>query len=698
MNERADDIPAHRYTAALANRIERTWQDRWDAEHVFWTPNRTGLLAEDPRGVADRPSLFVLDMFPYPSGVGLHVGHPLGYIATDVYARFRRMTGSNVLHAMGYDAFGLPAEQYAVQTGTHPRVTTEANIANMKRQMRALGLGHDPRRGPATTDVGYYRWTQWIFLQIYNAWYDTEADRARPISELVDELESGKRATPDDRAFATMPPAEQRALVDSHRLAYLAEAPVNWCPGLGTVLANEEVTAEGRSERGNFPVYKRALSQWMMRITAYADRLLADLDQLDWSESIKLMQRNWIGRSTGALVTFPVEGHADTAIEVFTTRPDTLFGATYMVLAPEHPLVDRITANEWPDDVVVSDWSSNALDAWKGIFGSTSTPSEAVARYREFAGDKSELERQAEGREKTGVFTGAFAINPTNGESIPVFVADYVLMGYGTGAIMAVPAHDQRDFEFAREFELPIVGVIRPPDEWLAARGVDAGDASAWPAAFVGDGVAMNSANDDVSLDGLAVEDAKRVISEWLAGRALGEASVTYKLRDWLFSRQRYWGEPFPIVYDDLGPVALPGSALPVELPEMTNFEPATSDDPEARPEPPLARASEWVEVELDLPGPAWAGYGGGRHVFTRETNTMPQWAGSCWYYLRYLDPTNEDCLVDPAVERGWAQGTRLDGSPKAGLVDLYVGGSSTRCSTSCTRASGTRCCSTSGT
>jgi leucyl-tRNA synthetase len=679
VNERANvpagDIPAHRYTAALANEIERVWQDRWDAEHVFWTPNRTGLLSEDPRGVADRPSLFVLDMFPYPSGVGLHVGSTLGYIATDAYARFRRMTGSNVLHAMGYDAFGLPAEQYAVQTGTHPRVTTEANISNMKRQLRALGLGHDPRRGPATTDVDYYRWTQWIFLQIYNAWYDTEADRARPITELVEELESGKRATPEDRPFGAMPAAEQRALVDSYRLAYLAEAPVNWCPGLGTVLANEEVTAEGRSERGNFPVYKRALSQWMMRITAYADRLLADLDQLDWSESIKLMQRNWIGRSTGAQVTFPVEGHADAAIEVFTTRPDTLFGATYMVLAPEHPLVDVITANEWPDDVVVSDWSSNALDAWKGIFGSTSTPAEAVARYREFAGVKSELERQAEGREKTGVFTGAFASNPTNGASIPVFVADYVLMGYGTGAIMAVPAHDQRDFEFAREFELPIVGVIRPPDEWIAAREVDAGDASSWPEAFVGDGVAMSSANDDVSIDGLAVEDAKRVITEWLAGRRLGEASVTYKLRDWLFSRQRYWGEPFPIVYDDLGPIALPDSALPVELPEMTNFEPATSDDPEALPEPPLARASDWVEVELELPGPAWAGYGDSRRVFTRETNTMPQWAGSCWYYLRYLDPTNEDRIVDPSVERAWAQGARIDGSPKAGLVDLYVGG-----------------------
>ena len=450
VSERADDIPAHRYTAALANAIERRWQDRWEAEHVFWTPNRTGLLSEDPRHIADRPSLFVLDMFPYPSGVGLHVGHPLGYIATDVYARFRRMTGANVLHAMGYDAFGLPAEQFAVQTGTHPRVTTEANIATMKRQMRALGLGHDERRGPATTDVDYYRWTQWIFLQIYNAWYDTEADRARPITELVDELESGKRATPDDRPFGELTAAEQRALVDSYRLAYLAEAPVNWCPGLGTVLANEEVTPEGRSERGNFPVYKRALSQWMLRITAYADRLLADLDQLDWSESIKVMQRNWIGRSTGALVSFGVEGHNGTTIEVFTTRPDTLFGATYMVLAPEHPLVDVITANEWPDDDVVNDWSSNALDAWKGIFGATGTPAEAVARYREFASAKSELERQAEGREKTGVFTGAFAVNPTNGATIPVFIADYVLMGYGTGAIMAVPGQDERDWEFAR--------------------------------------------------------------------------------------------------------------------------------------------------------------------------------------------------------------------------------------------------------
>jgi leucyl-tRNA synthetase len=646
---RADDIPTHRYTAALAGEIERRWQDRWDAEHVFWTPNRRGLLAEDPRHLADRPGRFVLDMFPYPSGVGLHVGHPLGFIATDVYARFSRMDGFNVLHAMGYDAFGLPAEQFAVETGTHPRVTTEENIANMKRQMRALGLGHDSRRGPATTDVDYYRWTQWVFLQIYNSWYDAGADRSRPIAELVSELEAGTRPTPDGRAFSSLSASEQRNLVDSYRLAYLAVAPVNWCPGLGTVLANEEVTADGRSERGNFPVYKRPLKQWMMRITAYADRLLADLDVLDWSDSIKQMQRNWIGRSTGALVRFAVTAHSGVDIEVFTTRPDTLFGATYMVLAPEHPLVNTIVPSEWP---------TGTTPVWKGTFGLDVEPAEAVSRYRDFAASKSELERQAEGREKTGVFTGAFAINPTNGEEIPVFVADYVLMGYGTGAIMAVPGQDARDWEFAEEFELPIVRTVQPPADFDGK-------------AYLGEGPAINSD----FLDGLEVADAKRTIIEWLEEQGLGEGTVTYKLRDWLFSRQRYWGEPFPIVYDELGPIALPESLLPVELPEMTNFEPATSDDPDALPQPPLARAADWVEVELELPGPAWAGYGAGEHTYLRETNTMPQWAGSCWYYLRYLDPTNEDRLVDPEVEREWAGGTRADGSPKAGLVDLYVGG-----------------------
>jgi leucyl-tRNA synthetase len=658
VTDRADDIPTQRYTASLAGEIERKWQDRWEAEHVFWTPNRTGLLAEDPRHVADRPGRFILDMFPYPSGKGLHVGHPLGFIATDVYARFSRMNGFNVLHAMGYDAFGLPAEQFAVQTGTHPRVTTESNIANMKRQMRALGLGHDSRRGPATTDVDYYRWTQWIFLQIYNAWYDGEAGRARPIADLVSELEAGTRPTPDGRAFAALSVAEQRQLVDSYRLAYVADSPVNWCPGLGTVLANEEVTADGRSERGNFPVYKRPLKQWMMRITAYADRLLTDLDALDWSESIKLMQRNWIGRSTGALARFAVVDHAGLDIEVFTTRPDTLFGATYMVLAPEHPLVDVIAANEWPGDDVAADWSSATLDAWKGVFGATGTPADAIARYREFAAAKSDLERQSEGREKTGVFTGAFAVNPTNNARIPIFIADYVLMGYGTGAIMAVPAQDERDWQFATEFDLPIIRTVQPPD------GFDG-------EAFLGDGPAINSG----FLDGLNVVDAKREMIAWLERTGHGEGTVNYKLRDWLFSRQRYWGEPFPIVYDDIGPIALPESLLPVELPEITNFEPATSDDPDALPEPPLARAAEWVEVDLDLPGPAWAGGGGGPRTYLRETNTMPQWAGSCWYYLRYLDPTNEDRLVDATVEREWAQGTRADGSPKTGLVDLYVGG-----------------------
>jgi leucyl-tRNA synthetase len=660
----ADETPKQRYTAALANEIERRWQDRWEAEHVFWTPNRGGLLAEDPRGIAGRPHLFVLDMFPYPSGAGLHVGHPLGYIATDVYSRFQRMHGFNVLHAMGFDAFGLPAEQYAVQTGTHPRVTTEQNIATMTRQMRELGLGYDSRRGPATTDESYYKWTQWIFLQIYNSWYDEVEQKARPVEQLVQEFRAGRFPTPDDVPWDDLGPLQQRKLIDSFRLAYVAEAPVNWCPGLGTVLANEEVTADGRSERGNFPVYRRPLKQWMLRITSYADRLLDDLDDLDWSESIKLMQRNWIGRSTGANVRFPVAGFEETEIEVFTTRPDTLFGATYMVLAPEHPLVDKITANEWPGDEIGNDIQSNELDAWKGIFGLSDPPPEAVRRYREFAAQKTDLERQTEGegQVKTGVFTGSFAINPANDERIPIFIADYVLMGYGTGAIMAVPAQDERDWEFAEEFNLPIVRTVQPPDDFDGQ-------------AYVGEGRAINSENDEVSLNGLNVADAKRTIIEWLEASEWGDGAVAFKLRDWLFSRQRYWGEPFPIVYDEHGPVALPESMLPVTLPEMTDFEPVTSDDPDALPEPPLARAADWVELELDLPGAVWEGYGGGTQVYLRETNTMPQWAGSCWYYLRYLDPTNEDAMVDSDVEHEWAEGTRGNGAPKTGLVDLYVGG-----------------------
>jgi leucyl-tRNA synthetase len=606
-----DDSPAYRYTAALANDIERRWQDRWEVDGTYHAPNPVGPLRDGWERVGGRPKLFVLDMFPYPSGTGLHVGHPLGYIGTDVYARYKRMTGHNVLHAMGYDAFGLPAEQYAVQTGQHPRVTTEANIANMRRQFRAMGLGHDDRRSVATTDVPYYRWTQWIFLQIFNSWYDERERRARPIGELP--VPSGLSSD------------EARRYVDERRLAYIADAPVNWCPALGTVLANEEVTADGRSERGNFPVYRRPLEQWMLRITAYAERLIEDLDLVDWPEPVKLMQRNWIGRSEGARVRFPVVGRDDD-IEVFTTRPDTLFGATFMVLAPEHPLVDALTTSE----------QRAAVDA-----------------YRTAASQRSELDRQVETREKTGVPTGASAINPVNGEAIPVWIADYVLMGYGTGAIMSVPAEDERDHEFATQFGLPIVRTVQTPDGWDEA------------VAYTGDGPKINSA----FLDGLTMVAAKRTMIEWLEKEGHGRGTVTYKLRDWLFSRQRYWGEPFPIVFDDGGfPHAVPDDQLPVELPEMEDYAPEVRpDDDRSVPEPPLGRAADWREVTLDL--------GDGPRTYRRELNTMPQWAGSCWYYLRYLDPTNAERFVDPQVEHYWMQGSRADGSPKAGGVDLYVGG-----------------------
>ncbi len=474
----SNDAPTHRYSARLANEIEAKWQDRWERDHTFWAPNPFGPLSDPSSPAAGKQKLYVLDMFPYPSGEGLHVGHPVGYIGTDVYARFMRMNGRNVLHAMGYDSFGLPAEQFAVEHGQHPRATVDANVATMRRQLRALGLAHDPRRGIDTTDVRYYRWTQWIFLQIFNSWFDDDQSRARPITELAAEFESGARApesdaNPDDLEWFDLDPATRAAVVDSYRLAYLDEAIVNWCPALGTVLANEEVTTDGRSDRGNHPVFRRPLKQWKLQITAYADRLLDDLDLLDWPESIKTMQRNWIGRSVGATVAFPVEEHEGLDIEVFTTRPDTLFGATYMVLAPEHPLLDEIVPSEWPDANLAADLGDMPAE-WKGIFGTDVLPPEAVQRYREFAEQKSELERQAEGRDKTGVFTGAFAKNPTNGWNVPIFVADYVLMGYGTGAIMAVPAHDQRDSEFAHEFNLPIAGVVRPPDGWLRERGVDA--------------------------------------------------------------------------------------------------------------------------------------------------------------------------------------------------------------------------------
>ncbi|MFF8417491.1 leucine--tRNA ligase [Streptomyces sp. NPDC015680] len=644
----AETAAPHRYTAAMAADIEARWQDFWDAEGTYEAPNPTGDLADDPE-LAARPKKFIMDMFPYPSGAGLHVGHPLGYIATDVFARHQRMTGHNVLHTLGFDAFGLPAEQYAVQTGTHPRVSTEANIENMTAQLRRLGLGHDKRRSFATIESEYYKWTQWIFLQIFNSWYDTEADRARPIAELVEQFESGARPTPDGRDWSALSAAERADILGEYRLAYASDAPVNWSPGLGTVLANEEVTADGRSERGNFPVFKAKLRQWNMRITAYADRLLNDLDGLDWPEAIKLQQRNWIGRSEGARVDFPVDG--SDSITVFTTRQDTLFGATYMVLAPEHELVERIIPAAWPE---------GTHTVWTGGYAS---PAEAVAAYRKLAAAKSDVERQAEAKDKTGVFTGAYATNPVSGEKVPVFIADYVLMGYGTGAIMAVPAHDARDFAFARAFELPMRCVVEPSDD----RGTDP---STWEDAFGSyDAKLVNSANDEISLDGLGVVDAKARITEWLKGHGVGEGTVNFRLRDWLFSRQRYWGEPFPIVYDEDGIAhPLPESMLPLELPEVDDYSPRTFDpeDADTQPETPLSRNADWVNVTLDL------GDGNGPKKYRRETNTMPNWAGSCWYELRYLDPNNDQKLVDPAIEQYW-MGPR-EGQPTGG-VDLYVGG-----------------------
>lgn len=637
----AGDIPPFRYTAALADEIEIRWQDTWAREGTFHAPNPTGPLADPTHPRAGAEKLYVLDMFPYPSGAGLHVGHPLGYIGTDCYARYQRMAGRNVLHAMGFDAFGLPAEQYAVQTGTHPRTTTVANIERYKAQLRRLGLAHDERRSVATIDTDFYRWTQWIFLQIFNSWYDSDAGRARPIAELIAEFEGGNRPTPDGRAWAEMSVAERRQVVDDHRLAYVSHAPVNWCPGLGTVLANEEVTADGRSERGNFPVFKRNLKQWMMRITAYGDRLLDDLDSLDWPEPIKLMQRNWIGRSQGAHIDFPT---AAAPVRVFTTRPDTVFGATYVVLAPEHELVDVLVPAAWPD---------GTRDAWTG--GHTS-PRAAIEAYRKAAAAKTDVERQSDTKEKTGVFVGAYANNPVTGGQIPIFVADYVLAGYGTGAIMAVPAQDERDWAFAEVFELPIVRTVQP------AEGFDG-------KAYTGDGPAINSAAPERGLDlnGLGIADAKAAVIAWLEANGHGTGAVTYRLRDWLFSRQRYWGEPFPIVYDETGAaIALPEEMLPVELPEVDDFSPKTfaADDADSNPETPLSRRRDWVEVELDL--------GDGPKRYTRETNVMPQWAGSCWYEMRYLDPTNSDRFVDAENERYW-MGPRGDGD--CGGTDLYVGG-----------------------
>jgi leucyl-tRNA synthetase len=635
----AVDLPVHRYTADLARRIETEWQDRWDAAGTFDAPNPVGPLSDGFGRVADRIKLFVMDMFPYPSGAGLHVGHPLGYIGTDVYCRFKRMSGGNVLYTLGYDAFGLPAEQHAIATGIHPRSNTEANVATMRRQLRRLGLSHDGRRSIETTDPAYVRWTQWIFLQIFGSWYDAEAGRARPVAVLEAAFASGERPTPDGRPWSELSSRERRELIDQHRLAYLADSPVNWCPGLGTILANEEVTADGRSDIGNFPVFQRDMRQWMMRITAYADRLVDDLDRLDWPDSIKVMQRNWIGRSQGATIAF---GSPAGPIPVFTTRPDTLFGATFMVLAPEHPLVDQLT---------------------------TEGQSGAVDDYRRQAAGRSAEARQDEGREKTGVPLGMSATNPATGQPVPVWIADYVLMGYGTGAIMAVPSGDQRDFEFARRFGLAIVATQLPPEEWFERHGIAPSvHTDTWPEAFIGEGTFVNSANADVSLDGeRTVAEAKALIVEWLEAAGHGRGTITYKLRDWLFSRQRYWGEPFPIVYDEDGaPVPLPESMLPVTLPDLEDFKPQALDpnDDVTEPVPPLARAEEWLTFTADL--------GNGPRTYRRDINVMPQWAGSCCYELRYIDPLNDEALVDPVNERYW-MGPRAEG--ETGGVDLYVGG-----------------------
>ena len=637
------EVPAHRYSPELAGVIEKKWQTLWRENGTFQAPNPVGTLATGVELPSNK--LFVQDMFPFPSGAGLHVGHPLGYIATDTFARFNRMLGKNVLHTLGYDAFGLPAEQYAIQTGTHPAIKTQESIENMERQLGRLGLGHDKRRAIATTDEDYYRWTQWIFLQIFNAWFDTESNKARRITELVPLLEDGSRPVPEKLAqefgtsdFTKLDKVQQAKVIDEYRLVYRSYSMVNWCPGLGTVLANEEVTADGRSERGNFPVFRKKLSQWMMRITAYADRLIDDLEVLDWPDKVKNMQRNWIGRSRGAEVDFTAAGHS---ITVFTTRPDTLFGATYLVLAPEHELVDALTAD--------TPYLAGTDSRWTG---GQATPAAAVAAYRAAIAAKSDVERQ-ENKDKTGVFLGTYATNPVNGEQVPIFIADYVLTGYGTGAIMAVPAHDTRDYEFATVFGLPIVPVL---------------DGDVTTEAFVGDAPHINSANTDgLDINGKDTPTAIADTIAWLVAHNAGTEKIQYKLRDWLFARQRYWGEPFPIVYDENDVAhALPESSLPVVLPEVEDYKPVSfdPDDADSVPHPPLAKATDWVNVELDL--------GDGLKHYRRDTNVMPQWAGSSWYQLRYIDPQNPDEFCALENEQYWT-GPQSPGD--CGGVDLYVGG-----------------------
>jgi leucyl-tRNA synthetase len=579
------------------DQIEPKWQAIWDERQLFHAPN-PGEKNFDPA----KPKFYILDMFPYPSGAGLHVGHPAGYTATDIVARCKRMRGFNVLHPMGWDAFGLPAEQYAIKSGQHPAITTRENVAKFKAQLKRIGFSYDWQREINTTDPRYYKWTQWIFLQIYNSYFNEKQNKARPISELRKKMKSW-------RGYDQWSAEVREKMINDRRLAYVDEVPVWWCEELGTVLANEEVI-DGRSEIGGFPVVRRPMRQWMLRITAYAERLLDELEALDWPKGIKLLQRNWIGRSEGALIDFDctyvdAQGTLMTYhLKVFTTRPDTVYGATFMVIAPEHPLVDVVvTEEQWP----------------------------AVRECRERTARKSELERTDLSREKTGVFTGAYAINPANNEKIPIWIADYVLLGYGTGAIMGVPAHDERDLEFARNFDLPIVEVVQPP-----------GDED--PIGFVGEGIAVNSP----VIDGLPSREAIRKITAWLEKRGAGKGAINYKLRDWLFSRQRYWGEPFPIVWEGGKHRALDENELPVVPPPLDDYKPSGTG------EPPLAKAKDWVRYSEKA---------------LRETNTMPQWAGSCWYYLRFCDPQNDQRFVGEEAEHYWMSGD------KPGGVDLYVGG-----------------------
>ncbi len=618
-----DDSGKHRYDAARANAIEARWQHEWQRRGTFAQPN-PGESGFDPK----KPKFYCLDMFPYPSGAGLHVGHPEGYTATDILCRYKRMRGHYVLHPMGWDAFGLPAEQYAIQTGVHPEVTTKKAIDTFRRQLQRFGFSYDWSREFGTIDPDYYRWTQWIFCQIYDAWFDVRLGKARPIADLEVELANGTlpvrlnpAATEHSAAelahpygsWATLDPKTRRTIIDSYRLAYVGEQVVNWCPKLGTALANEEVI-DGRSERGGFPVLRKPLRQWMFRITAYAERLLEALARLDWPESTIAKQTDWIGKSEGAEIDFPLIGiQGMPHLRVYTTRPDTVFGATYMVVAPEHPLVEM------------------ALKA---------RPNAEVAAYVHAAKNRADLDRQ-QSKEKTGVALGVMAVNPATGAQIPVYTADYVLMGYGHGAIMAVPGSDERDWEFAEKYSLPIVRVVEPAD------------GSNVEGCFAEPGRAIHSKNAEVSLDGLSTADAKTKIIAWLEQKKLGKRRVNYKLRDWLFSRQRYWGEPFPVVWVDGAPRTLPEQMLPVELPEVSDFRARKPEAAGEEPQSPLAQLEDWVNTTDPATGrPA-----------RRETNTMPQWAGSCWYYLRFLDPRNPDRLVDPALEKYWMP------------VDLYIGG-----------------------